>query len=146
MDQVNRGNRESRRSSLGYMNLSGFGTTPFSVCRVCDMKIREVIDFLNQDRTHMQQGLFPDVQQTYLLQSTMTFDEVSLRALVGADLKASEFLKLEQTCLADVIVEESGNEHLRIEDVSISFDGKQPPLAAGPPPSDNKVLWFYLGH
>ncbi len=116
------------------MGTATFGTGTFNVCRACDMTIREIIDFLSQDRTHMQQGLFPDVQQMYLLQSMMMFDEISLRALVGADLKASEFLKLEQTCLADVVVEESGNEHLRIEDVSISFDGKKPSAEVAPPP------------
>ena len=77
------------------------------------MKISEMMSFLDQDRLHMQQGLFPDVQQMYLLHSSLNFDEVSLRALAGAPLKSSDFLKLEQTCLADVIVEEGGNEHLR---------------------------------
>ena len=136
---MNRSPRDSRRMTYGMMGMAS-GTGTFNVCRVCDMSIREIIDFLAQDRTHMQQGLFPDVQQMYLLQSNMTFDEISLRALVGADLKASEFLKLEQTCLADVILEESGNEHLRIEDVSISFDGKQPPVPALTMPPPNTTL------
>ena len=76
----------------------------------------------------MQQGLFPDVQQTYLLQSIISFDEITMRALLGARLNAAEFLKLEQTCLADVIVEEDGNEHLRIGDIPLSFEGKPPPV------------------
>ena len=90
------------------------------------MKISEMVDFLSQDRTHMQQGFFPDVQQMYLLHSSINFDEVSLRALVGAPLKANEFLKLEQTCLADVIVEESGNEYLRMHETHISPTEHQP--------------------
>lgn len=90
-----------------------FNTGTLSICRVCNMKISEMMSFLDQDRLHMQQGLFPDVQQMYLLHSSLNFDEVSLRALAGAPLKSSDFLKLEQTCLADVIVEEGGNEHLR---------------------------------
>ena len=122
---------------------------PFSVCRTCNMTIREIINFLSQDRTHMQQGLFPDVQQMYLLQSLLTFDEVSMRALLGANLKPAEFLKLEQTCLADVIVEESGNEHLRIEDIPVSVDAKRipsaVPVAAPPvttPPIGIEVKWI----
>ena len=90
-----------------------FNTGTLAICRVCNMKISEMMNFLDQDRLHMQQGLFPDVQQMYLLHSSLNFDEVSLRALAGAPLKSNDFLKLEQTCLADVIVEEGGNEHLR---------------------------------
>lgn len=97
------------------------------LCQICDMKLTELIDFLKQDRTHMQQGLFPDVQQAYILQSNVSFDDISVRALIGAELKPTEFLKLEQTCLADVILEESGSKHLRSEDASAhasSDDGK----------------------
>ena len=90
------------------------------------MKLCELVEFLNQDRTHIKQGLiqhkrhgmYSDIQQMYLLDSILAFDEISLRALLGSNLKASEFLKLEQTCLADVIAEEGGNKHLRIEDAS----------------------------
>ena len=64
----------------------------------------------------MQQGIFPDVQQSYLLHSALNFDEVSCKALVGAPLKANEFLKVEQTHLADIIAEEVGNEHLRMQE------------------------------
>lgn len=90
-----------------------YNTGTLSICRVCNMKISEMMNFLDHERLHMQQGLFPDVQQMYLLHSSLNFDEVSLRALAGAPLKSNDFLKLEQTCLADVIVEEGGNEHLR---------------------------------
>ena len=75
----------------------------------------------------MQQGIFPDVQQMYLLHSSLNFDEVSLRALAGAPLKANDFLKLEQTCLADVIVEESGNERLRGQE-SLNWANKTEPI------------------
>lgn len=37
------------------------------------------------------------------------------KALIGVPLKDSEFLKLEQTHLADIIAEEEGNEHFRAE-------------------------------
>ena len=72
-----------------------------------------MVEFLNNDRVHMQQGIFPDVQQSYILHSQLNFDEVSCKVLVGAPLKQNEFLKIDQTCLADVISEEAGNEHLR---------------------------------
>ena len=91
----------------------GTGSGTLDVCRMCDMKISEIVDFLGQDRIHMQQGMFPDVQQSYLLHSALSFDEVSIKALVGAPLTSSEFLKLETTHLADVIAEERGNEHFR---------------------------------
>ena len=35
------------------------------------------------------------------------------KALIGAPLKDNEFLKLDQTYLADIIVAEEGNEHFR---------------------------------
>lgn len=41
---------------------------------------------------------------------------MSCKALIGVPLKSSEFLKLEQTHLADVIAEEAGNEHYRAHD------------------------------
>ena len=112
---------------------------PYAICRICKMTIKEIINFLNPDRTHMQQGLFPDVQQMYLLQSIISFDEISMRALLGANLNPAEFLKLDQTCLADVIVEESGNEHLRIEDIP---DAKRLPSAvpvATPPVTTHPI-------
>lgn len=93
---------------------------------MADMKISEIIDFMSDNRTHIQQGMFPDVQQAYLLQSNLMLDEVSLRALVGASLKPSEFLKLDQTCLADVILEEKGSEHLRIEEDTTPDAVKEP--------------------
>ena len=93
-----------------------FGNDTLSVCKACDLKISEIVIFLNQDREHMQQGIFPDVQQSFLLHSSLNFDEVSCKALVGAPLKANEFLKVEQTHLADVIAEEAGNEHLRMQE------------------------------
>ena len=93
-----------------------FGNDTLSVCKACNLKISEIVIFLNQDREHMQQGIFPDVQQSFLLHSALNFDEVSCKALVGAPLKANEFLKVEQTHLADIIAEEAGNEHLRMQE------------------------------
>lgn len=72
-----------------------------------------MVEFLNSDRVHMQQGIFPDVQQSYILHSQLGFDEVCCKVLIGAPLKQNEFLKIDQTCFADIISEEGGNEHLR---------------------------------
>lgn len=110
------------------MNVSSvtFGNTPFDVCHACDSALREIIDFLAPDRTHMKQSLFDSSRHSHILQCRLQFDEISFRALVGADLKASEFLKIDQTCLADVILGEEGNEHLRVEDIEVSFDGPAP--------------------
>ena len=84
-----------------------------SICHICDMKISEMADFLTQSRIHMQQGIFPDVHHMYLLNSSVCIDEVSLKALIGVPLSPNEFLKLDQTFLADIIVEEEENKHLR---------------------------------
>ncbi len=40
-----------------------------------------MINFLSEDREHMKQGIFLDVQQSYILHSAITFDEVSLLTL-----------------------------------------------------------------
>lgn len=92
-----------------------YGNDTLSACKACDVRISEVVDFLNVDRVHMQQGIFPDVQQSYLLHSALNFDEVSCKVLVGAPLKQNEFLKIDQTCLAEVLAEEAGNEHLKVD-------------------------------
>ena len=44
--------------------------------------------------------------------------KVSCKAFIGAPLSESEFLKIEQTHLADVIAAEVGNEHYRTQDVA----------------------------
>ena len=127
----------------GRMSLLGNSTGTLELCQVCNMTISEMVEFVHQDRVHMQQGLFPDVQQSYILHSNISFDEVSVKALVGAPLTSSEFLKLEQTHLADVIAEESGNEHFR-------GDGQQPEGIddTPPPPGIDQVCLtsFMLMH
>jgi len=44
---------------------------------------------------------------------SIMYDLDFCKALMGSQLKSNEFLKLEQTYLADVIAEEPGNEHYR---------------------------------
>lgn len=48
----------------------------------------------------------------------MRFFKVTCKVVVGAPLSESEFLKIEQTYLADIIAAEDGNEHYRIQDVT----------------------------
>lgn len=66
------------RGTYGFnMNTQMFGTSTLGVAKACDMSISEMITFLGEDREHMKQGLFLDVQQSYLLHSNINFDEVS---------------------------------------------------------------------
>lgn len=131
---------ESDRFSRSFMKGGGLGlggnSNTVDVCRVCEMRITEIVEFLSQDRVHMQQGLFPDVQQNYMLHSAISFDEVTVKALIGAHLLSSEFLKLEQTILADVVAEESGNEHLRegepagLSPAGVDVSADMPPVSS----------------
>ena len=105
-------------------------TLALQVCHNCDIKISELMSFFDVDRPHMQQGLFPDIYQSCLIYSNLVFDEVTLRALAGAPLKSNDMLKLEQTFLADIIVEEEGNEHLRQVDTLHSIEGKEVKIAS----------------
>ena len=66
--------RIGRFATLGVL----YGCDTLAVCRSCDCKISEIMEFLNSDREHMQQGVFPEMQQSYLLHSALNFDEVSL--------------------------------------------------------------------
>jgi len=94
-------------------NSFGIGIDPISLSFFLDITLREVLEFLDQDRVHMQQGLFPDLQHTYILSQQLYIDNDVSKALMGADLKQSDFLKIEQTYLADVIAAEPENQHLR---------------------------------
>ena len=78
-----------------------------------DIPLKETLEFLNKDRAHMEQGFFPDVQDSYIMAGAITYDTDFCKALMGSQLKSHEFLKIEQTKLADVIAEEPGNEHYR---------------------------------
>ncbi len=119
-----------------------YGNDTLSVCRACNIKIGEMVAFLSSDREHMKLGLFPDVQQSYLLHSAISFDEVSCKALLGTPLKENEFLKIEQTPLADVIAVEAGNEHLRSHEAHAMSPGpekeKEGPLLGGGLPEESE--------
>jgi hypothetical protein len=66
--------RVGRFASLGVL----YGCDTLAMCRACEC-ISEMVEFLNSDREHMQQGIFPDVQQSCILHSALNFDEVSLK-------------------------------------------------------------------
>ena len=89
------------------------GVNMVHMCIILDIPFLELLNFLNQDRLHMQQGLFPNVQQSYILSVSLELDYDMYLALMGADLKQKDFLKIDQTCLADVIFEEPEYQHFR---------------------------------
>ena len=91
----------------------GFGIDPISLCSFLDIPLQEVLDFLDQDRLHMLQGFFPDVQHSYILSSTLSYDTDVCKVLMGADLKQNDFLKIEQTYLADIVAQEPEYQHFR---------------------------------
>ena len=70
-----------------------FGISTLSVCKACDLSISDMINFLSEDRVHMKQGIFLDVQQSYILHSTISFDEASLLTLDQLHVLAWEINK-----------------------------------------------------
>ena len=91
----------------------GYGADVLSTCQFLNIPLQEMLVFLDRERKHMQQGFFPEVQDSYILSCNVTYDSDFCKALMGTQLKATEFLKIEQTILADVIAEEPGNQHYR---------------------------------
>ena len=86
---------------------------PITLFWFLDMPLQEILDFLDQDRLHMQQGFFPDIQHSSILQSKLSYDTDWFKALMGADLKQNDFLKIEQTYLADIVAQEPEYQHFR---------------------------------
>ena len=91
----------------------GYGADVLTTCQFLSIPLQEMLEFLDRERKHMQQGFFPEVQDSYILTCSITYDSDFCKALMGSQLKATEFLKIEQTLLADVIAEEPGNQHYR---------------------------------
>jgi len=91
----------------------GYVIDCLTCCQNLDIPLRNILEFLDKDRLHMEQGFFPDVQDSYILSCSISYDTDFCKALMGSQLKSQEFLKIEQTKLADVIAEEPGNEHYR---------------------------------
>lgn len=104
-------NEEQENKKSPFINYRGIEIAHMS--SVLDVPFLEIFQFLNQDRLHMQQGLFPHVQQSYVLNVSLEMDYDMYLVLLGADLKQKDFLKIDQTCLADVISEEPEYQHFR---------------------------------
>ena len=82
-------------------------------CDCLDISPGEIVEFFDQDRLHMQQGLFLVLQLTFILSQKLHIDTDVWKALLGTDLKQRDFLKIEQAYLADVIAAEPENQCLR---------------------------------
>lgn len=93
--------------------MCSYDSNVLTTCRILDIPLQELLGFLDKDRLHMTQGLFPEIHDGNILSRSITYDSDFCKALMGSQLKSNEFLKLEQTYLADVIAEEPGNEHYR---------------------------------
>ena len=94
-------------------DLKDYRSAVLTTCHILDIPLQEILDFFDKDRLHMTQGLFPDINPSRILSCSITYDSDFCKALMGSKVKSNEFLKLEQTYLADVIAEEPGNEHYR---------------------------------
>ena len=73
---------------------------------------------MDQDRLHMQQGLFPSVERDYILSSGLRYEMEVCKVLMGASLKQNDFLMIEQTYLADIVAQEPEYQHFREDDES----------------------------
>ena len=91
----------------------GYRSDILTTCHILDIPLQEILGFLDKDRLHMTQGFFPEIHDSRIFSCSITYDSDFCKALIGSKLKSNEFLKLEQTYLADVIAEEPGNEHYR---------------------------------
>ena len=110
---ISQGGFDDPRKFEAYGPYRGGSLTCVGVCQRLDIPISEVQAFLSKERLHMKQGVFPDIQDNYLLYSTLSYDGDFCAALVGSKLTSNEFLKLEQTELAKVILEEPDSEYLK---------------------------------
>lgn len=97
----------------GYSRYGGVGIDCLSACHFVDASVLELLAFVSKERLHMEQGLFPEIQENYILNSPLSYDGDFCAALIGSKLSSNEFLKLEQTELAGVILEEPGSDYLK---------------------------------
>jgi uncharacterized protein (DUF2164 family) len=73
-----------------------------------DMSSHELLSFLSPNRQHVKQGIV-EVDSSYrdtFSGSVMKLPKEVLHALVGGQLTASEFLKIDKTFLSDILTEE----------------------------------------
>lgn len=139
---------ESKIATYALVSQSGYdregrfayGTDAVSACQFLQIPLQEMLEFLDQDRLHMQQGFFPEVQSSYVLSCSISYDSDFCKALMGSQLKANEFLKLEQTYLADVIAEEPGNEHYRDENLGLKVPETKPSAPKSTPMTKEETV------
>ena len=81
------------------------------VCSIINMPVHEMLDFLSSERQHMQHGLFPDINLNYGLSNALRLDGETMKVLSGGKLSSSEYLKVENTPLGEILSEEPGSEH-----------------------------------
>ena len=79
--------KESKKNLFG----SYCGIDMVHMCIVMDVPFLELLNFLNQDYLHMQQGLFPNVQQSYVLSNSLEMDYDMY--LYGGRSEAERFLE-----------------------------------------------------
>ena len=113
-------------SQSGYESDGGYGVDVLTMCQFLEIPLQEMLDFLGQERLHMAQGFFPEIEPGYIFSCSLAYDVDFCKALMGSQLKDNEFLKLEQTYLADVIAEEPGNEHYRDENLGLGLKSSEP--------------------
>ena len=113
-------------SQSDYESDGGYGVDVLTMCQFLEIPLQEMLDFLGQERLHMAQGFFPEIQPGYIFSCSLAYDVDFCKALMGSQLKDNEFLKLEQTYLADVIAEEPGNEHYRDENLGLGLKSSEP--------------------
>ena len=82
-----------------------------ATCKVLDLSLLEVMEFFTSERKHMEDGIFPDINQTYILTSSIRLESEVGKALLGGKLSSSEYLKVDNTPLGDILAEEPGSEH-----------------------------------
>ena len=109
---------ETKIATFCLVTQSGYGENngmlnPVICCKILNIPLKEMLEFLDKDRLHMEQGFFSEILDSYILSSGITYDNDFCKALMGTHLKSQEFLKIEQTKLADVIAEEPGNDKYR---------------------------------
>ena len=107
---------ETRRMLCGCCDRGqrGTGSDCVTISQFMGIPIMEVLGFIKKERLHMKQGLFPRIDDhTYMKADQIAYDFDFCKVLMGLKMTDNEFLKLEQTLLADVIAEEPGNKHLK---------------------------------
>eukprot|EP01027_Heterolobosea_sp_BB2_P002901 GEZU01004354.1.p1 GENE.GEZU01004354.1~~GEZU01004354.1.p1 ORF type:complete len:506 (+),score=151.33 GEZU01004354.1:67-1584(+) len=75
------------------------------------MTMKECMDFINPSRVHIKQGLI-QIESSYrsdsISTSSIKMSKEAVLALVGSELTATQFLKIDKTELAEVLMEEPG--------------------------------------